>query len=103
MSTSHPSPIRIRTVSPPSFSSLPRRGTLMSPSATCRTTGCPIHVLNALSMLAPSVLHPDERENRARLRIQQWYREGTGLVRRYCLAFLGCFYPISDEVHPYCF
>src|SRR5271157_4549638 len=41
MSTSQPSPTLIRTVSRFSFSSLPRRGTLMSPSSTCRTTACP--------------------------------------------------------------
>src|SRR5580700_4157342 len=89
MSTSQPSPILIRTVSAPSFSSFPRSGTLISPRATCRTTGWPIQLLNALSMLeSPSVLQRDGYENRARQRSPQWYREGTELVRRYCLAFL---------------
>src|ERR1700674_1994208 len=35
-------------------------------------------------LLALSVLQPDGSENRARYRGSQWYREGTGLVRRYC-------------------
>src|SRR5271169_804680 len=41
MSTSQPSPILIRTVSRFSFNSLPRRGTLISPSSTCRITARP--------------------------------------------------------------
>src|SRR5208282_5322056 len=41
MSTSQPSPIRIRTVSRFSFNSLPRRGTLISPNSTCRITARP--------------------------------------------------------------
>src|ERR1700687_3639276 len=96
MSTSQPSPILIRTVSSPSFSSFPRSGTLISPSATCRITECPIQVLNALSILDPSAHQPDGNENRAPRRSSQWYREGTGLVRRYCLAFRS---PIPDCFH----
>src|SRR5580704_11958858 len=54
MSTSQPSPILIRTVSLPSFSSVPRSGTLMSPRATCSTTGCPTHSAYALSIPPPA-------------------------------------------------
>src|SRR5216683_5369248 len=77
--------MRIRTVSSPSFSSFPRNGTLMSPRATCRITGCPTQALNALSILVgPLTNQPDGRENRAAHRRSQWYREGTRLVSSYC-------------------
>src|ERR1700733_8151523 len=56
MSISEPS-IRIRTVSPLSFSNFPRSGTLMSPETTCKITGNPIQLAYAKSMsLAPSGL-----------------------------------------------
>src|SRR3979490_2274081 len=63
MSTSHSSPMRILKVSPPSFKSLPRSGTLISPSATCRTTGCPIHVANTLGIPPPCGLSRRQRES----------------------------------------
>src|ERR1700730_4013132 len=103
MSTSQPSPILIRTVSSPSFSSFPRSGTLISPSANCRITGCPIQVLNPLSILDPSELQPDGNKNRAQRRGLQWYREGTGLVRTYCSTLFREILSVSIEVHPYCF
>src|SRR5438874_8838033 len=85
MSTSHPSPILMRKVSPLSFRSLPRSGTLMSPKATCRITGSPIHGANALSMPPPRLdLQPDERENRREHCGRQWYSEGSGVGERYC-------------------
>src|SRR6266852_2693228 len=78
--------MRIRTVSSPSFSSFPRNGTLMSPRATCRITGCPTQALNALSILVgPLTNQPDGRENGAAHRRSQWYREGIGVVSWYCL------------------
>src|SRR5207247_1295688 len=70
-----PSAIRIRTVSPPSFSSLPRSGTIISPSATWRTTGWPIHALNALSILStPQNFSVTERESRREVRLTMVHR-----------------------------
>src|SRR5437660_2867731 len=75
MSTSQPSPIRMRTVSLPSFSSFPRSGTLISPSATWRTTGWPIHALNALSILStPQNFSVTERESRREVRLTMVHR-----------------------------
>src|SRR5207245_5055300 len=37
--------------------------------------------------LALSVVQPDEMENRVAHRRSQWYREVSGLVRRYCQSF----------------
>src|ERR1700730_972908 len=94
MSTSQPPPILILTVSPPSFRSLPRSGTLMSPSATCRTTGSPIHPVYALSIPLPRGFDPDVGENRAALCGRQWYSEGRTLVRTYCWEFGQRFVPL---------
>src|SRR6267143_5085363 len=44
-------------------------------------------------LLAPSIVRPDEYHNRAPHRSQQWYREGTRLVGKYCLAFLRRIFP----------
>src|SRR3984893_11209216 len=64
MSTSQPSPMRIRTVSLPSFNSVPRRGTLISPNATCSSTDCPTHASYAFSMPLPRCC-PTHRESRS--------------------------------------
>src|SRR5260370_14468297 len=86
MSTSQPSPMRIRTVSSPSFSSFPRSGTLMSPSATCRTTGCPTQTLNALSIIGPLGERASrERESRGMLKVtmvQRGYRTSKFVLFR---------------------
>src|ERR1700693_1514366 len=63
MSTSQPSPIRMRIVSLPSFSNVPRSGTLISPNATCSRTDCPTHALYAFSMPLPQCC-PTHRESR---------------------------------------
>src|SRR6202030_2355829 len=63
MSTSQPSPMRIRIVSLPFFSNVPRNGTLISPSATCKSTDCPTHALYAFSMPRPQ-FYPTPRESR---------------------------------------
>src|SRR6266403_1966917 len=47
-------------------------------------------------LLAPSIVRPDKYENRATCCGSQWYSEGTGLVVKYCLAFL---HPISSGFH----
>src|SRR4029077_4268094 len=47
----------------PSFSNVPRSGTLISPSATCRSTDCPTHALYAFSMHLPQCC-PTIRESR---------------------------------------
>src|ERR1700730_13640959 len=64
MSTSQPSPMRMRIVSLPFFSSVPRSGTLISPSATCKSTDCPTHALYAFSMPLPQCC-PTNRESRS--------------------------------------
>src|SRR4029077_14497984 len=62
MSTSQPSPMRIRIVSLPSLSSVPRSGTLISPNATCSSTDCPTRALYAFSMPLPHCC-PTHRES----------------------------------------
>src|SRR5216684_3114856 len=47
-------------------------------------------------LLALSIVRPDKNENRAPGCGSQWYREGTRLVGKYCLAFL---YSISFCFH----
>src|SRR6266404_1245657 len=47
-------------------------------------------------LLAPSIVRPDKYENRATCCGSQWYSEGTGLVEKYCSAFL---HPISSCFH----
>src|ERR1700730_8562797 len=64
MSTSQPSPMRMRIVSLPSFSNVPRSGTLISPSATCKSTDCPTHALYTFSMPLPQCC-PTTRESRS--------------------------------------
>src|SRR6266850_1370262 len=47
-------------------------------------------------LLATSIVRPDKNKNRAPGCGSQWYREGTKLVGKYCLAFL---HPISSCFH----
>src|SRR6267378_375319 len=47
-------------------------------------------------LLAPSIVRPDKNKNRAPGCGSQWYREGTRLVGKYCLAFL---HPIFSCFH----
>src|SRR6266403_3105506 len=47
-------------------------------------------------LLAPSIVRPDKYENRATCCGSQWYSEGTGLVGKYCSAFL---HPNSSCFH----
>src|SRR6267154_2596513 len=103
MSTSHSSPMRILKVSPPSFKSLPRSGTLISPSATCRTTGCPIHVANTLGIPPPCGLSRRQRESRFGLPGPMVQREQGGSKKVLEKQFPHFLRASQSEVHRYCF
>src|SRR5262249_24785404 len=78
-------PIRMRSVSPPSFKTRPRRGTFNSPKATCSTTAWPIQGWYALSIRSPSENNHQREENHAEARKPAMVQRGYGTRRKVLL------------------